>query len=139
MNQQLPSEDRSDLDRWLEDAAAAESTEGVDHDRFLHRLRTRIEGDRILAMPRTPLSLGRIAAAILLPLGLAAGLFLFSGPEAPLPAEEVALIEDLDLLVLLDELSPEELSDLDPELFDLYQHLEMIEELPVDVLGDSES
>ena len=139
MNDKNHHEDRHDLDRWLDDAAAAESREPVDADRFLHRLRTRIEGDRILSMPRTPLSISRIAAAILLPLGLAAGLFFFSDSDAPLPAEEVALIEDLDLLVLLDELSPEELSEIDPELFDLYEHLEMIEELPVDVLGDSES
>jgi hypothetical protein len=134
------SDDANDsgLDRLLTEAAIAERrATPVDADRFLTRLRVRL----------TPFShrpgLGRaLAVAAMLPIALGLGLMFGapgSGPNTTpeLRGEELALIEELDVLLILDELSPDEVAEIDPDLLDLYLNLEIIEELPVEILGKS--
>ena len=129
------------VERWLDEAVEAErNAPPVDADRFIARLRARllVHGAGPLA-PRSPL--GRaLAVAAMIPIALGLWLLIGGPGTAPNPSdrsvEEVALIEELDLLLILDELSPAEIEAFDPELIDLYQNLEVLEDLPVELLED---
>lgn len=140
----LPPREGLGLDRvtrvLAEDAAAERNHPPVDADRFVRRLRARL-------LPEAPPSrLGSVpwlrlaATAAAIPVALAAWLLLSQPASEPGDGSvEIALLEDLDLLLLLEELTPEEILELDPDLIGLYQHVEVIEELPLQVLGGSDS
>ncbi len=129
---------QSSVDRWIDEAVAAEQSQPtVDSDLFLARLRRQIAP---LVVPARPRLVRSFALAAMVPLALV--LWLLFQPVSPEGNTDdlrvdVALIDDLDLLELLNDLSPQVLEQIDPELFDLYLDLELIEELPVEVLGNS--
>ncbi|HIA28077.1 MAG TPA: hypothetical protein EYN79_08200 [Planctomycetes bacterium] len=120
------------LDRLLKEASAAEVPVTVDATRFLARLRSRPTSPRwVSALPR-PLWL---SAAALVPLAL---LLWAMAPWSTSVSLDAAILDELDLLELLSTLEPAEIATLDPDLIDFYADLEIVEELPVDLLGVSE-
>ncbi len=132
------------LDRWLTEAAAAERAETtVDADRFMARLRMRVAPMVPSPFAERPGIVRVFAVAAMIPLCLA--LWLCFGlpndggtvPPGGETSEELALIDDLDLLELLDDLPTGEIAEIDPDMIDLYLHLDVIEELPVELLGNS--
>lgn len=136
-------ENPTPLDRWLDEAAAAErAAPAVDTERFMERLRLRIAPLTPNPFRERPAMARAFAVAAMIPLVLALWL-CFGLDENPRPleesisAEELALIDDLDLLEILDDLPSDEIVEIDPDLFDLYLRLEVLEELPVEVLGNS--
>jgi hypothetical protein len=120
------------LDRLLAEAAAAErSLRHPDPERFLANLRGKLAP--AAARPRRTLA---YAIAAVVPLALT--LWLLFG--APTPGsrsseEDLALIERLDLLEVLAELSEGEIETLDPEFIDLVRDLDILDEIPVEILG----
>ena len=147
----------SRLDQLLAESAAAEEKHPpVDVDRLVNRLRARVFPEhgngRGLDGRRSRAQWLRVAAtAAAIPLAI--GIWIFCTEPSPgdpsrdgfgTDGVEVALVdvpvlEELDLLLLLENISPEELSELDPDLIDLYQHVDVIDDLPVEVLGSSDS
>jgi len=126
------------MDQLIDEAVAAEQSQStVDSELFLVRLRRQIAS---LVVPARPRLVQSFALAAMVPLALV--LWLLFQPASPGVNSDdlridVALIDDLDLLELLNDLSPQLLEQIDPELFDLYLDLELIEDLPVEVLGNS--
>lgn len=121
------------VDPLLDEAVAAEARhDSVDPERFLGRLRSRL-------VPVSPQARLRpvLALAAVVPLVLTLWLILRSDAPSTRSNEELALIENLDLLVLLEDLTPEEIEELDPELLDLYLDWEIVDELPVELLENS--
>ncbi len=119
----------------LDEAATAERARPpVDSERFLARLRSRI----IPFAPRRQLS-PALAIAALVPIILVLWLVFggFGPPRNGLRGDESELIAELDVLELLAKLTPEEIEKIDPALFELYLNWELIDELPVEILGNS--
>jgi hypothetical protein len=142
MNVPRPTEERPDhsklphsrLDALLDEAADAErSRPPVDAERFLARLR-----GRLIPIATRPLLAPALAAAAIIPLALCLWLlFADTGPDPAVRDAEFSLIEELDVLEILAELTPEEIDEIDPGLFDLYLNWEIIDELPVETLENS--
>lgn len=147
------------LDRALDAAARKEREPKTPNaDEFLSRLRERIErgdmgqGDGVATeAPPAPVSIWRpnpwLLRAALMPLALGAWLVwsALSGPDPdPDPGEtqelavqDLAVVEELDLLFGLEDVSPEQLGELDPELVELVESLELLGDVSPELLENS--
>lgn len=120
------------LDRLLREAADSENESHVDADRFLQRLRPHIQRVRRATDSSRPLWW---SVAAIVPLAL---LLWALAPWSVGSSVDAAILEEFDILEILAALDPTEIATLEPELIELYADLEIVEELPVDLLEVSE-
>ena len=129
------------LDRLLDEAIQAErEAPPPDPDLFLAGVRDRIASSGL------PPHLGssrwfQIAAAVLFAiiLGFVAVPSASRDPADPAGSGDVdvAVIEQLDLLRELEGLDPEELQGMDPELVEILSNLELLRNVPLEILESS--
>ncbi len=121
---------RFTLDELLEEAAGAERPL-PDPEGFLAATWDRI---RQRAAPAQRFNIPWRSLAALIPLLLALAWFLIPRSEE---GSDLAVIENLDVLLNFAEFAPEELETIDLETLEILQNLDLLKRVPVELLENS--